>query len=144
MNLPTALLVGWLATLAAIVAALALRPRPANPAPPAPADNDRHAATVTALLRPDDPSLPDVDAELIALAVARTVDQYASYLIAVRDGMPAEVVAALREQMYADLRDSLTPPQLARALVIGLHPHADERARALLDTDHLSTEHLES
>ncbi|MET7949259.1 hypothetical protein [Micromonospora sp. NPDC005324] len=133
MNLPTVLLCGWLATLVAIVVALAARPRRvADPAQPA-ADDSLHAATVTALLQPDDPSLPDVDAELIALVVARTVDQYASYLIALRDGMPAEIVASLREQMYADLRDSLSPPQLARALVIGLHSHADERAQALVN-----------
>ncbi|MGW3608982.1 hypothetical protein ACWD6N_03685 [Micromonospora sp. NPDC005163] len=94
---------------------------------------DEHAATATALLQPDDPALPDVDSQLIALVVARAVDNYASYLIALRDQMPAAVLASLREQMYADLRESLTPPQLARALVIGLHPHADDRARALVD-----------
>ena len=94
---------------------------------------DEHAATATALLRPDDPSLPDEDAAHIAAVVARAVDAYASYLIAKRDGMDADVLHQLAEAMYADLRESLTPPQLARALVISLHSHADERARALVD-----------
>ncbi|MEV4271973.1 hypothetical protein [Micromonospora aurantiaca (nom. illeg.)] len=123
-----------LALTATAIAAVAWLWRTTGRPDPTPAPSfDEHAATATALLRPDNPRLPDADAAHIAAAVERAVDAYASYLIAKRDGATADVLHHLTEAMYADLRASLTPPQLARALVIGLHPHADDRARALVD-----------
>ncbi|RKN45228.1 hypothetical protein [Micromonospora endolithica] len=112
--------------------AVPARPAAPQPDPPAAATFDEHTATAAALLTPDDPLLDD-DAVRIADAVARAVDQYASYLIAKRTGMAPDVLHRLGEAMYADLAVSLTGPQLARAVLIGLHQHADERARHLID-----------
>ena len=122
------------------LALLWLRSRPAEPTNPV----DEPPAAATGLLPPDALPLPDADGAAVADAVARAVDAYASYLIAQRDGAPAGVLRELTDAMYGDLTRSLTPPQLARALVAGLLPHADDRARALLDAADLSTAHLES
>jgi hypothetical protein len=84
-----------------------------------------------AVLAPDDPRLPDDDAAAIAAAIADAVDDYASYLVAVDAGLDPQTVEMHREHMYDRLRESLTPPQMARALLTGIRPHARERADAL-------------
>ncbi|MCX5066952.1 hypothetical protein OOJ91_13955 [Micromonospora lupini] len=130
-------------TTSVIFTALWWGRKPARkPAPATPADDQ--AATATALLRPDDPALPDDEAQLIASTIAYAVDAYASVLAAKRAGLDPAVVQRLTDQMYADLVRALTPTQLARAATFGLRDHAGDRARRLLDTDSLSISDLES
>lgn len=130
-----------------VIAHALLRNRTPDPAPeptPEPETFDAHASTALALLTPDDPELPDADVAHIAAVIADAVDHYASYLIAVRDGLDPQTCELLREQMYDHLREELTPPQMARALLIGVLPHARDRAAHLTDTSRLSIADLES
>lgn len=50
----------------------------------------------------------------------------------------------LIERTYDVFRERLAPPQMAWALLIGVLPHARERAAHLTDTDRLSIADLES
>ena len=126
-----------------VIAHALLRNRTPEPAPER-QTFDEHSAAAMALLAPDDPGLPDEDVAHIAAVIADAIDHYASYLIAVRSGLDPQTCELLREQMYEHLRESLTPPQMARALLIGVLPHARERAAHLTDTSRLSIADLES
>ena len=126
-----------------VIAHALLRNRTPEPAPER-QTFDEHSAAAMALLAPDDPGLPDGEVAHIAAVIADAVDHYASYLIAVRDGLDPQTCELLREQMYDHLREELTPPQMARALLIGVLPHARDRAAHLTDTSRLSIADLES
>ncbi|MDG4796179.1 hypothetical protein [Micromonospora sp. WMMD1082] len=136
---------GFLVSAAIFGHALITAPRVAEPTAPDPApDFDAHASTALAVLAPDDPALPDDDVTVINAAIAATIDNFASYLTALRLGLDPQTCELLREQLHTQLLADLTPAQMAVALVIGLQPHAAERAAHLTDLDRLSTADLES
>lgn len=101
----------------------------AEPAPAGPTAAEQVAA---AALTPDDPALPDLDATTDAallLITERLVDRYSLYLLARQWDVPAAVLQAHGDAMWAELQ-GLDRQHVERLLALALLDRAALRARA--------------